>query len=100
MPVSRAAPAISRPARSAVGIVVLAVAQCPQEGREGEQAQKKRDRYENQQAVHQRALCKRGVPALSRSALPITSSEDDDIATAATSGVTSPEMASGTATRL
>ena len=84
--------AISR----ALGVVVLAMRQSPQEGCERQHAQYQGGRNQDQQAIHHPL---RGPPPR-RSALTITKIEDDDMAIAASRGVTTPMIAIGTAARL
>lgn len=76
-----------------VGIVELAVAQCPLEGDKPEQAHAERYGYEHGETGH-------FADPTSRSELTTTISDDSDMATAAISGVTSPAIASGTASTL
>src|SRR5690606_1878327 len=66
--------------------------QAPDEGGHGAQAQDDRGRGEKQQDGHRRRL--------TRKALRVTTSDEPDIARAATNGLTKPSMAAGAATRL
>jgi len=75
----------------------LSAAERPQEGGEPEQAKQKRAGNEPGERCHD-ASSRRML--LSLMALPVTAIEDADMATAASSGVTRPAMASGTNTRL
>src|SRR5690606_33183168 len=98
----------------AVEIVILAAAECPHEDAEADAAEGKGDRHEVEKVVHHTLLpaAARDMrnapgfddaarrPPLSRKALAMTISEDSDIATAATRGVTWPSTAMGTATTL
>jgi len=94
----------------AVQVVVLAALQRPEEGGKADGAKQQRDRDEIDEDIHAVALlssvpgngkARRGRSATaSRNELAVTRMEDDDIATAAISGVTIPAMASGTATQL
>ena len=65
----------------------------PEKGFEPGQAKPERNRDQNRNPVHLAALS-------SRIALATTISDDSDMASAAIKGLTSPKMASGTATRL
>ncbi len=76
----------------AVRVVELAVPERPEEGREPEEAQKKRGRDQVEQPGHR--------PRPSRRALPTTSSDEPDMQTAAIRGVARPSTATGTAIRL
>ena len=85
-----------------VQVLVLAAAQGPDEGDEPDAAGEQRDRYEEEQRVHDATavgpaiMAARRVfvetprfdPPIRRMALPMTMSEDKDMAMAATSGVT------------
>ncbi len=79
--------------RGPVRVVILPGAQRPEKGDKTAEAEQQCGRNEDEQAVHLTAQ-------RSRSELPMTISELDDIATAAISGVTRPAMASGTAKTL
>jgi hypothetical protein len=79
----------------AVEIVELSRSQGPEEGGEAEQAEKQRRRDQVQDDVHDYTRDR-----LRRSAFKVTTSDDDDMAMAATSGVTRPSTASGTVTAL
>jgi hypothetical protein len=96
---------------SAVQVVVLAALQRPEEGGKADGAEQQRDRDEIDENIHAGALLSGPVrgngkarpgrtATASRNELAVTRMEDDDIATAAMSGVTIPAMASGTATQL
>lgn len=74
----------------AIRVIKLAIAHRPQEGNEACAAQDQRHRNKDQKAVHRAAL-------VSRRALATTRTDDVDMAIAATSGVTIPASASGTA---
>ena len=80
--------------RGAVQIVVLTVADRPEERGKPSQAQEERGRNEDRQRRNH------GSPALSLSALSVTRSEDDAMAIAAISGVTRPSAANGMAIAL
>lgn len=73
-----------------VQVLVLPVPQRPQEHREPTQAKHQRRTDQQQNDIHARA----------RKLLPMTNSDDDDIAAAANQGVTSPATANGTISRL
>src|SRR5690242_11756586 len=100
------------PRGRALEIVILAVFQRPHEGRKSYQAKPDRNRNEEEEIDHsvastassgmaRRAGSRSRRPRWPRrSAFATTMSDDADIATAATSGVTSPRMPSGIATRL
>lgn len=79
--------------RGAVEILELAAFERPQESAQADKPEEKGDRDQNDDDVHARIL-------ESRKALPVTRSDELDIATAAISGVTSPIIASGTVTAL
>ena len=79
--------------RCAIEILELTLAERPKEGGKSKQAKPERDRNEEDKTVHR-------IATLRRRALPTTRSEDPDMAIAATSGVTSPRKASGTAMTL
>src|SRR5260370_14436194 len=100
------------PLGGAVEIVVLPACERPNEGRERREADAERDRYQIKVIYHSPAS-KTAVAGddsagcgailgrpLRRSALATTTIDDPDIATAATSGVTCPVIANGTATTL
>src|SRR5260221_11372761 len=72
----------------AIEVVELARAQRPEEGQQADQAEAERQRDEKEKDAHRRDPPK-------RSALPITSSEEPDMAMAAISGLTGPALASG-----
>ncbi len=88
---------------TAVEILILATAQCPQEGDEASTAQQKRHRYQDDEIVHcagfpikpagAAVLMRASLPPIqeppaSRMALAMTMIEDSDMAIAAISGVT------------
>lgn len=77
----------------AVEILELPRPGSPEERRQAEQPKPQRNRHQNRQDRHFAA-------PRSRSALATTTSDDPDIASAAISGVTSPAIARGTASRL
>lgn len=79
--------------RSALEVIKLPVAHCPEESSQTDQPEAESNRDEQQDAVHRTA-------ARSRNALATTSSDEPDMARAAMSGVTSPAIASGTAMAL
>ena len=81
----------------AIEIVVLAVLEAPKKRSKAKRAKRNCKRNEINQNLHQTVslFCRRA-----RNALIITNSEEPDIATAAISGVTSPAMAMGTASKL
>lgn len=78
----------------AVEIVVLPAFERPEKGREPKGAHQESERDEEDQDLHG---C---LSAFSRNAFSVTISEEEDITTAAISGVTYPATASGTAIRL
>ncbi len=78
---------------SALGVVELSGAQGPMKAKQAGETQAQRNRDEEGYAVHAAIL-------RSRSALATTMIDEVDMAIAATSGVTSPASASGTARRL
>lgn len=82
------------PAGGAVQILVLPAAQRPQERGQSETTQQQRRRNQIDEDRHD------SLVRPSRNALQMTRIEDDDIASAAISGVTRPTIASGTAARL
>lgn len=97
--------------RGAVEVFVLAASQRPEEGRQGDAAEKKRDgnqieivrhsagaRFIRQEAGWGAGIAARG--AFKRWELPTTMTDDSDMASAAISGVTYPDKAMGTATAL
>src|SRR5262249_17942710 len=97
------------PRSGALQIVILAVFQRPHKGRKSYQAEPDRDRNEKEEVDHSAAFTANSraswcagspSPRPSRSACATTMTDDSDIATAATSGVTSPSAPSGIATRL
>lgn len=77
-----------RPPRGTVEVVILSGPQGPQESGQPKSAQKKRDRDQENQDVHDN---------LNRRALAVTTSDERDMARAANSGVTNPATANGTA---
>lgn len=81
------------PFRRPVQILELPRLQGPEECRQAKQAEKQGGRHQIDQYAH-------GLTHFSRRAFTVTSREDDDMATAASSGVTRPAMASGTAAKL
>ncbi len=78
-----------------VEILELAVAHGPEKQDKPGATQKQRDRNKEDQDVHVACLTRASL-----SELPTTTSELRDMATAATSGVTKPASASGTASTL
>lgn len=80
------------PLCSAPDVLILARPQRPDEGADGDQAENDRKRGEQEDDVHRRLL--------TRSALSVTTSDEPDIASAATKGFTRPIIAAGAATRL
>ncbi len=78
----------------AVQVVELARPQRPQKGPQPEDSEKEGDGNEKEEIVQ------RSLPRDSRKALTITAIDDVDMATAAISGVTCPETASGIVTTL
>ena len=100
---------IEDPLAGTVHILILAGSQRPQEHCEGPQAHQDSDGNGDREAAHAGLsssdasfVSATTLPAdqRSRMALITTISDDEDIATAAMSGVTCPEMASGTAIAL
>ncbi len=79
--------------RSAVHVVILTIAHGPEKCGKSRQAEAERNRDKYEQPSHLAAFRK-------RSAFPTTIIDDPDIARAATSGVTCPMIASGTAIAL
>lgn len=77
----------------ALEIIELAGAKRPEEAAQAAKPQQQRHRDQEGQPVH------RAAPR-SRSALPTTISDEADIASAAIKGVTTPAIASGTASTL
>lgn len=77
----------------AVEVFELIAPHRPEEGDKAEPAEAERNRDQDRERRHRAARA-------SRSELPTTTSELIDMASAATSGVTNPATASGTATRL
>src|SRR6478735_7660929 len=88
------------PARS-LEIAELAGAHAPEEGRQPQQSETECQGEQDHQDIHDATpvFC-RGRPRPARSALSVTTSDEPDIATAATSGVAKPATAIGTATAL
>lgn len=80
--------------RGAFEIVELTAAQRPEESGQSQEAENHGQGNQKQKAVHH------FLPRARRIALPMTRIEEDDIAIAAISGVTSPAIANGTARRL
>lgn len=76
-------------------VVVLMVPDRPDAGEQGDEAQGDRSRTEKEKDVHGASL----TPFIRR-AFSVTTSEEADMAIAATSGLTSPRIATGAATRL
>ena len=85
------------PVRRAFEILELAGLQGPGESGETDEAKKKSRGDQVEECAHAILPAR---PPRNRKAFDITISEDEDIASAAISGVTSPATASGTATRL
>src|SRR5712692_3869451 len=81
------------PTRGAVEVVELAGFERPKESGEPAKSERQSHRDEQQQPAHARLRAR-------RSALPTTTNEELDMAAAASNGVISPSMASGTASRL
>jgi len=84
--------------RRTVQIIVLPGPDGPDERGQSDRAENKRCRDQDQQDIHDsvseaRCRCR-------RNAFSVTSNDDDDMATAATSGVTNPAIANGTAMAL
>lgn len=98
----------------AVEIIVLSVAERPEKRGKADQSEPQSNRYEKKKVDHHvlstagRAkssppvgrVCRRDETPRKRMALATTISDDSDIAIAATSGVTKPQTASGTAIAL
>lgn len=80
--------------RSAIEIVVLAARDRPEESGKPASAEQESNRNKNGKSRDH------GACAFSLSAFSVTTSDDEAIATAATSGVTRPSAARGTATTL
>src|SRR5581483_3519272 len=98
---------VQNPERGAIEVLVLPVVERPQEGREPDGTEQQCPRYEIDKHGHAGAIaaCSAragglGARGSARNALIVTATEDADIARAATSGVASPAIASGTATVL
>ncbi len=92
------------PARS-LEILELAGAQGPQEGAEAQEPEEQRGWNEPDQRHHGAlstfaAGLSESRIVRSRKAFPVTATDDSDMASAASNGVTSPAMASGTNTAL
>lgn len=81
------------PVRRALQVVELAGLERPQKSAQAEEPEKKGDRNQNDDDVQSFVLA-------SRNALPVTASDEPDIASAAISGVMNPIIASGTVTAL
>lgn len=81
------------PFRRPVQVFELPGFQGPKECRKAEQAKKQGGRHQIDKDTH-------GLTHFSRKAFTVTSRDDDDMAMAASSGVTRPAMASGTAAKL
>lgn len=81
----------------ALEIVILPAPQRPEKTGEPEKAEDKGGGHEENEDIH---LLPFALPRFSRSEFSVTVIEELDIATAATSGVTKPATASGTATAL
>ena len=77
----------------AVEVIVLTAVHRPQEPGQAEQSHDQRGRYEDRKTGHSAAFRKRRE-------FPTTSNDDSDIASAATSGVAKPAIATGTAKAL
>src|SRR5437868_6827601 len=86
-----------RPPPCSLEIIVLAVPERPKKSCKANEPEQQRQRNEKYQNFHQPSSC---VPRCARSAFSITSRDEPDIAAAATSGVASPAIAKGTASRL
>lgn len=78
-------------------VVILAAAQRPEKSGEPEKPEDKGGGHEEDEDIHRLPFA---LPRFSRSEFSVTVIEELDIATAATSGVTKPATASGTATAL
>lgn len=83
--------------RRALEVVILAAPQRPEKPGEPEKTEDKGGGDEKDEDIH---LLPFVLPRFSRSEFSVTVIEELDIATAATSGVTKPATASGTATAL
>ncbi len=81
----------------AIEVFELAALERPEKGHQANQAEEERDGNEIGQRAHDRLS---GCFRFSRMALAVTTMEEDDMATAAISGVTMPATAIGTAIRL
>src|SRR5690606_34790471 len=103
--------------RRTVEVVILTVAQRPEEGGQRNTAEEKRQRHEIDETAHRHAPAKSGtageesasdvfraerllLPVRSRSELATTMMDESDMASAAIRGVTRPAIASGSATAL
>jgi len=94
----------------AVEVVVLVIAQGPEEAEQPDQAEKQSQRNEIDQHRHAATSAGDGVGRAvdgvrnargrARTALTVTVTDETDMATAAISGVTTPNTASGTAAAL
>ncbi len=87
----------NRPPPCSLQVVVLPVLERPEKTRQPEGAEGECQRHEEYQDFHQQSSL---APRWARSAFKITSTEEPDMAAAATSGVARPAMASGTASKL
>jgi len=102
--------AMRLPTSRAVEVVVLVIAQGPEEAEEPDQAEKQSQRNEIDQHRHAATSAGDGVGRAvdgvrnargrARTALTVTVTDETDMATAAISGVTTPNTASGTAAAL
>ena len=81
----------------ALEIVVLPAFERPQKPEQADKPKAKRQRHQNHHHFHHGLPC---ATRRARSAFSITSSEEPDIAAAAISGVTTPLIAIGTASKL
>ena len=81
------------PVRRAVQILELPALERPQESAQPDEPEQQGGRNQNEDDVHFLALA-------SRKALPVTASEEPDIASAAINGVINPIIANGTVTAL
>ena len=90
---------VQRPPGGAVEIIELPVPERPEKAEQAEAAEQKGGGDQVDERGHG-VLPRVQRPRCTRSALPVTASDDADITTAAISGVTRPAMASGTAIRL
>ena len=84
---------IENPRGVALRIVVLTVPDGPPEGGQAGQGEQERERREQQDDGHRRPPVR-----FIRNALRVTTSDEPDMATAATSGLTRPKIAAGAAT--